>query len=56
VHVVARIEERFLRPARDAYGDREWEAAAREGAGLGFEGAIAYALEEPVPAVAQSER
>jgi hypothetical protein len=56
VDVVARIEERFLRPARDAFGDAAWEAGVREGAGLGFEAAVTYGLEEPMTAGVQSER
>jgi hypothetical protein len=45
--VETRLEEAFLEPARSRYGTDEWNTAAREGSGLTFEAAIAYALEEP---------
>jgi hypothetical protein len=41
-----RIEDEFLTPAREALGTQAWDAAAVEGAALGFRDAIAYALGE----------
>ena len=41
-----RVQEEFLEPARDALGAQAWEAAAAEGAALGFRDAIAYAIGE----------
>jgi hypothetical protein len=38
-----RIEDEFLTPAREALGTQAWDAAAVEGAALGFRDAIAYA-------------
>jgi predicted ATPase/DNA-binding SARP family transcriptional activator len=43
----ARLDEAFFAPARLRCGPESWTAAAREGGGLSFEAAIAYALEEP---------
>jgi hypothetical protein len=45
--VEARLDETFFKPARTRYGTDAWDAAAREGSALSFEGAIAYAFEEP---------
>ena len=46
--VEARLEAAFFEPARTRCGTAAWNAAAREGSVLGFEDAIAYALEEPL--------
>jgi len=46
--VVRRVEARFLDAARASAGADAWDRAAREGAALSFEDAIAYALEERV--------
>ena len=48
--VDARLDETFFEPARTRCGADAWNAAAREGRALSFEDAIAYALEEPLPA------
>ena len=40
----ARLERAFFEPARRRYGIGAWEAAARAGGALTYEGAIAYAL------------
>jgi hypothetical protein len=45
--VEARLDATFFEPARTRCGTDAWNAAAREGSVLGFEDAIAYALEEP---------
>jgi predicted ATPase/class 3 adenylate cyclase len=45
--VEARLDRTFFEPARARCGTDTWNAAAREGSVLSFEGAIAYALEEP---------
>lgn len=45
--VAARLDAVFLEPARTRYGAAAWDTAARDGATLSFEDAIAYALEEP---------
>jgi predicted ATPase/class 3 adenylate cyclase len=45
--VEARLHARFLVPARARHGADRWDAAAREGSALGFEDAIAFALQEP---------
>jgi hypothetical protein len=45
--VEARLDETFFTPARTRCGTAKWDAAAREGSALSFEGAIAYALDEP---------
>jgi predicted ATPase/class 3 adenylate cyclase len=45
--VEARLDEAFFEPARRRCGTDAWNAAARKGGLLGFEDAIAYALEEP---------
>jgi predicted ATPase len=45
--VEARLEGAFFAPARTRCGSDAWNAAAREGSALTFEGAIAHALEEP---------
>jgi hypothetical protein len=45
--IEARLDQTFFDPARARCGARAWDAAAREGSTLSFEGAIAYALEEP---------
>ena len=42
--VEARLDETFFEPARARCGAAEWDVAAREGAALNFEAAIAYAL------------
>ena len=42
--VGARLRATFLDPARTRYGADAWDAAASEGAALGFSDAIAYAL------------
>ena len=47
--VEARLVETFFDPARARCGTEAWNAAVREGRGLSFEGAIAYALEEARP-------
>jgi hypothetical protein len=44
--VMARLQTAFLDPARRRHGTDAWDAAVREGATLGFEGAVAYALGE----------
>jgi predicted ATPase/class 3 adenylate cyclase len=44
--VHARLDATFFDPARTRHGADAWDAAAREGATLSFEDAIAYALEE----------
>ena len=44
--IVARLEGAYFKPARTRYGTDAWNAAAREGGALSFEGAIAYALQE----------
>jgi predicted ATPase/DNA-binding SARP family transcriptional activator len=46
--VEARLDETFFEPARTRGETDAWNAAAREGSVLGFEDAIAYALEEPL--------
>jgi hypothetical protein len=43
----ARLDAAFFDVARTRCGADAWDATAREGAKLGFEDAIAYALEEP---------
>jgi hypothetical protein len=45
--VDARLRASFFEPARTRCRDDDWDAAAREGAALSFQDAIAYALEEP---------
>jgi predicted ATPase/class 3 adenylate cyclase len=45
--VEARLDETIFEPAGERCGLDAWNAAAREGSGLSFEDAIAYALEEP---------
>jgi predicted ATPase/DNA-binding SARP family transcriptional activator len=45
--VEARLDQTYFEPARTRCGTHAWNAAAREGSVLGFEDAIAYALEEP---------
>jgi hypothetical protein len=45
--VHARLDATFFDPARTRHGPDAWDAAAREGATLSVEDAIAYALEEP---------
>jgi tetratricopeptide (TPR) repeat protein len=42
--IQARLQATFFAPARERYGAGVWDAAEREGAALGFEPAIAYAL------------
>jgi predicted ATPase len=44
--VDARLDAAFFELARAHCGDDAWDAAAREGAGLSFDDAIAHALEE----------
>jgi len=44
--VEARLDGAFFDFARTRYGTDAWNAAAREGGTLSFEGAIAYALQE----------
>jgi predicted ATPase/class 3 adenylate cyclase len=46
--VDARLDAAFFEPARKRCGTRAWDAAAHDGGRLSFEGAIAYALEEPL--------
>jgi predicted ATPase/DNA-binding SARP family transcriptional activator len=43
--VATRLDAAFLEAARTRHGADAWDAAAREGATLSFENAIAYALE-----------
>jgi hypothetical protein len=45
--VDTRLDTEFFEPARTRHGVDAWDATAREGGALGFEDAIAYALEEP---------
>jgi predicted ATPase/DNA-binding SARP family transcriptional activator len=45
--VEARVERAFMHPARSHHGTAAWDAAARDGANLSLEDAIAYALHEP---------
>jgi hypothetical protein len=45
--VDARLERAFFEPTRTRCGADAWNAAAREGSGLSFEAAIAYALDRP---------
>ena len=45
--IAARLDTALLKAARTRHGADAWDAAAREGATLSFEDAIAYALEEP---------
>jgi predicted ATPase/class 3 adenylate cyclase len=45
--IEARLRARFLAPARTRQGADKWDAAVREGSGLTFEDAIAFALREP---------
>jgi predicted ATPase/DNA-binding SARP family transcriptional activator len=45
--VETRLDREFFAPARTRHGADAWDAAAREGGALSFEGAIAYALQEP---------
>jgi predicted ATPase/class 3 adenylate cyclase len=45
--VDARLHAAFFEPARTRHGAEVWDAAARDGATLSFEDAIAYALQEP---------
>ena len=45
--VEVRLDEQFFEPARTRCAIDAWDAAARQGGGLGFEDAIAYALDEP---------
>jgi predicted ATPase/DNA-binding SARP family transcriptional activator len=48
--IEARLDAAFLQPGRKRHGAGEWDADLRHGATLNFEDAIAYALEEPLPA------
>ena len=43
--VEIRLDDAFFEPARTRFGTDAWNATAREGSVLGFEDAIAYALE-----------
>ena len=45
--VDARVNASFLKPARSRIGRDAWDVAAREGAALSFEDAIADALDQP---------
>jgi hypothetical protein len=45
--VDGRLETTFIEPARARHGVDAWDAALRAGAGLGFQDAIAFALEDP---------
>ena len=45
--VEARVDAAFIQPARARYGTAAWDAAAHDGGTLGFEDAIAYALQWP---------
>jgi hypothetical protein len=47
--VQARLDTTYFRPARGRYGEAAWDAASTEGAALGLQEAIAYALEEAHP-------
>ena len=47
--VDARLDGTFFEPARTRHGADAWDAAAREGSALGFEDAIAYALQDVDP-------
>jgi hypothetical protein len=42
----ARLDKAFFEPARTRHGADAWDATARDAAGLSFEDAVAYALEE----------
>jgi hypothetical protein len=44
--VDARLDAAFVAPARTRLEAEAWDAAARRGAALGFEDAIAYALDD----------
>jgi hypothetical protein len=44
--VQARLDTEFFEPARTRHGADAWDAAARDGATLSFDEAIAYALHE----------
>jgi predicted ATPase/DNA-binding SARP family transcriptional activator len=44
--VEARLDERFIEPARTRHGPDAWDAAARDGGALSLEEAITYALQE----------
>jgi hypothetical protein len=44
--VEKRLYTRFLAPARARHGANRWDTAVREGSALGFEDAIAFALQE----------
>jgi predicted ATPase/DNA-binding SARP family transcriptional activator len=44
--VEKRLYARFLAPARARHGAKRWDTAVREGSALGFEDAIAFALQE----------
>jgi len=52
--VDARLHATHFGPTRSRHGADVWDAAVREGGTLGFEDAIAYALDEP-GALTQSE-
>jgi hypothetical protein len=45
--VEARLAATFIEPARTYHGTAAWDAAARDGATLSLDDAIAYALQEP---------
>jgi tetratricopeptide (TPR) repeat protein len=45
--VSARLHTIYFEPARARHGADAWDSAVAEGAALGFEEAIAYALDEP---------
>jgi tetratricopeptide (TPR) repeat protein len=49
--VETRLDETFFKPARARCAADEWDSAARAGSALSFDGAIAYALEEPRGAI-----
>jgi hypothetical protein len=53
--VTARLHTSFFEPARTRHGVDAWDQAIAEGAALGFEEAIAYALDEPPRALTQPE-
>jgi hypothetical protein len=46
--VEARLDEIFIEPARTCHGTDAWNAAARDGATLSLDDAIAYDLQEPL--------